>query len=559
MNMTDRRLAPGADDLLFLPLGGSGEIGMNLNLYGHDGHWLMVDLGVTFGGETMPGIDVMTPDPAFIVERRGRLAGLVLTHAHEDHLGAVPYLWPALRCPIYATPFTAAFLRRKLRETHFFDQVPLHEVALGSRFRVGPFDIELVTLTHSIPEPNALAIRTKAGLVLHTGDWKIDPEPLIGELTDEAKLTSIGREGVLALVGDSTNALVPGHSGSEASVRTELVKLFGEYRERIVVACFASNIARLESIVHAATKHRRKVALVGRSLWRMVDAAREAGYLRGLPEFLTEDEVQTVARGDIVIICTGSQGEARAALPRIAAGNFRSIRLDRGDVVVFSSRVIPGNEKAIFALQNRLSQMGLEIVTASDRPVHVSGHPAQAELARMYQWVRPNLAIPVHGEMRHLSAHAHLARDCQVPAAKLVANGDLVRLAPGPVETLAQVPAGRLVVDGPRLLPLDSQVIRDRRRASFNGALLATLVLDRRGRLMADPQVTAPGLIDPEDADGDELLAEAIAELEAAVTELGRAATDDDRVRDVACAALRRVVRDRLGKKPVAEIHLVRI
>lgn len=559
MNVSDRRLVPGARDLLFLPLGGSGEIGMNLNLYGHDGHWLMVDLGITFGGETMPGIEVMTPDPAFIVERRGRLAGLVLTHAHEDHLGAVPYLWPSLRCPIYATPFTVAFLKRKLRETHFYDQVEIHEVALGSRFRVGPFDVELVTLTHSIPEPNALAIRTGAGTVLHTGDWKIDPEPLIGAVTDEARLKAIGDEGVLALVGDSTNALVEGESGSEATVRDELVRLFGECRQRIIISCFASNIARLQSIVHAAMKSRRHVALVGRSLWRMLESAREAGYLLGLPDFLTEDEIARVPRDRIVVICTGSQGEARAALPRIAAGGFRSIRLAPGDTVVFSSRVIPGNEKAILALQNRLSQLGLEIVTAAERPIHVSGHPARGELARMYQWVRPGLAVPVHGENRHLAAHAHLAESCQVPATRIVSNGDLLRLAPGPAETIAKVQAGRLAVDGPRLLPLDSPVIRERRRAGFNGSLLASLVLDRRGRLMAEPQVTAPGLIDPEAPEGDDLLAEAVSELETAVRGLGRGASDDDRVRDAARAALRRVVRNRLGKKPVAEVHLIRI
>jgi ribonuclease J len=342
-------------------------------------------------------------------------------------------------------------------------------------------------------------------------------------------------------------------------VRAELLRLFGEYRNRIVVTCFASNIARLESIVHAATKHRRSVALVGRSLWRMVETAREAGYLRNLPEFLTEDEIDDVPRGKIVIVCTGSQGEARAALPRIASGGFRSIRLDRGDVVVFSSRVIPGNEKAIFALQNRLSQAGLEIVTSADRPIHVSGHPARDELARMYQWVRPRLAVPVHGEIRHLAAHAGLAGECQVPESRIISNGDVLRLAPGPFETIAQVPAGRLVVDGPRLLPMESPVIRERRRASFNGSVLASLVLDQRGRLMADPQVSAPGLIDPDDPDGDGMLADAQAELEAAVKGLGRGASDDDRVREVARTALRRVVRERLGKKPVAEIHLVRI
>jgi ribonuclease J len=337
-------------DLHFLPLGGSGEIGMNLNLYEYGGKWLMVDLGVTFADDGVPGVEVMMADPRFIVERRRDLVGLVLTHAHEDHLGAVQYLWPELRCPIWATPFTAAFLRRKLTETDFADEVEIHIIPMGSRFQVGPFDCELVTLTHSIPEPNGLAIRTPAGTVFHTGDWKIDPQPLVGDVTDDRRLRAIGEEGVLALIGDSTNAIRAGESGSEASVRETLIELFRNYDSRIAVACFASNVARVESIAVAAKASGRHTALVGRSLWRIHDTAKETGYLRDLPPFIDERDAGFLPRDKVVMICTGSQGEPRAALTRIAHDDHPHIVLEKGDTVVFSSRTIPGNERAVPAV-----------------------------------------------------------------------------------------------------------------------------------------------------------------------------------------------------------------
>jgi ribonuclease J len=546
----------GKGELLFLPLGGSGEIGMNLNLYGYAGKWLMVDLGVTFGDEGVPGVDVITPDPTFIEEHRDDLVALVLTHAHEDHLGAVPYLWPRLRCPVYATAFTASVLRRKLQDVNLLSQVPITEIPLSGRFKVEPFDIELIRLTHSIPEPNALAIRTPMGTVLHTGDWKLDAEPLVGEVTDEASLRALSEEGVLALVGDSTNALRHGESGSEGSVRKTLMELFGQYKGRIAVACFASNIARLESIAVAAAAHDRHVALVGRSLWRMNEAARENGYLKGIPDFLDEQQIGFVPRDKVVMICTGSQGEPRAALARIASDEHPHVVLEKGDVVIFSSRVIPGNERAVHNIWNGLLHQGIEVVTDETHPgVHVSGHPARDELTQMYQWVRPKIAVPVHGEPQHLRAHAELARMCQVPHAIVPENGDLIRLAPGNAEIVDHVTAGRLAVDGERLLPIDGSVIRGRTRLLWNGALMATVVVDRKGRLATDPQIAAPGLIDPE-AD-DEFLAEINDAIRDAVSESGK--KPDEQLREELRRRVRRLVKDRTDKKPTVEIHLVRL
>jgi ribonuclease J len=549
---------PGSDELLFLPLGGAGEIGMNLNLYGHAGKWLMVDLGVSFGDEATPGIEVIMPDPRFIEERREDLVGLVLTHAHEDHLGAVPYLWERLGCPIWATSFTASVLRRKLHDSDIAGEVPIIEVPLSGRFQAGPFEIELVTLTHSIPEPNALVIRTAAGTVLHSGDWKFDPEPLVGATSDIDALRRLGEEGVLALVCDSTNALVAGHSGSEAEVRAELTRLFGRFEKRIAVACFASNVARLESVVHAALAHDRDVALVGRSMRRIVEAAQETGYLQGIPPFISEHDAGYLPREKAALLCTGSQGEPRSALARIARNDHPQVTLEPGDAVIFSSRIIPGNEKAIGALQNDLSALGVEVVTAEDEPVHVSGHPAREELARMYQLVRPRIAVPVHGERRHLEAHARLAEECQVPRAIAAGNGRMIRLAPGPAEIAGEVVFGRLGLDGTALVPLGGALIKHRHRISASGSAVATLVLGRDGRLLADPQVTLHGLVDPE-GDG-AALGDAGAAVRSAVEALdpGRR-VDDAAVKEAARLAVRRYIHGERGKKPLTDVHLVRV
>jgi len=558
-------LQPGArpdyrdpDALFFVPLGGAGEIGMNLNVYGYQDDWLIIDCGVTFGDDSQPGLEVVMPDPGFIVERRDRLLGIVATHAHEDHIGAIPYLWKQLRCPIWATPFTASFLRAKLAETGFADQVKINIVPLSGRFTIGPFDLELITLTHSIPEPNAVALRTPVGTVLHTGDWKFDPDPLIGPTADEAALRRLGDEGVLVLVGDSTNALRPGTSGSEAELRRSLIDLIGRYDARVAVACFASNVARLESIAQAAAAHGREIALVGRSLWRIDKAARENGYLTDLPRFLTEDEAGYIPRDRILMICTGSQGEPRAALARIARDDHPHVTLETGDVVIFSSRIIPGNEKPINRLQNALVRLGVEIVTEEDHFVHVSGHPARDELVRMYQMVRPQIAVPVHGEARHLIAHAELAGECQVPHPLVIQNGDVIRFTASGASVVDEVPVGRLASDGKGLLPLDGMALKDRRRVTFNGSAVVTLVLDRRGELLAQPTISTIGLVEPAAADA---AAPALrSAVERALDELpGGLRRDDETVRDAARRAMRRIINERFGKRPLVEIHLVRI
>jgi ribonuclease J len=544
------------DALYFLPLGGAGEIGMNLNLYGYRGQWLIVDCGVTFGDEAYPGVDVIFADPSFIVERRDRLLGIVATHAHEDHIGAIPYLWPQLRCPVWATPFTASLLRAKLVESGLAGQVAINTVPLSGRFSIGPFDLELITLTHSIPEPNAVVIRTAAGTVLHTGDWKLDPEPLIGETTDEARLRAVGDEGVLAIVCDSTNALKAGSSGSEGELRQSLTELIGHYDGRIAVGCFASNVARLATIAHAAQTHGRDVALVGRSLWRIDKAARENGYLADVPRFLTEDEAGYVPRDRILLICTGSQGEPRAALARIARDDHPNITLEEGDVAIFSSRIIPGNEKTIGALQNALVRLGVEVVTEADHFVHVSGHPAQDELVRMYQMVRPQIAIPVHGEARHMAANAEIALQCQVAQALVIENGDMVRLDRAGAAIADEVPTGRIASDGKSLLPLGGAVLTQRRRLGSDGSVVATLVVDHRGWLAAPPQISLVGL------------AEAIAEPAAALRDALADAMeglpaplrhDDNAVRDIARRVLRRGLGERFGKRPLIEVQLVRL
>jgi ribonuclease J len=544
--------------LYFVPLGGAGEIGMNLNVYGYAGDWLIIDCGVTFGDDSQPGLEVVMPDPTFIAERRDRLLGIVATHAHEDHIGAIPYLWNQLRCPVWATPFTASLLRAKLAEAGLADRVRINVVPLSGRFVIGPFDLELITLTHSIPEPNAIALRTPVGTVLHTGDWKFDPDPLIGPTADEAGLRKLGGEGVLALIGDSTNALRAGTSGSEAELRRSLIDLIGRYDARVAVACFASNVARLETVARAAAAHGREVALVGRSLWRIEKAARENGYLADLPRFLTEDEAGYIPRDRIVLICTGSQGEPRAALARIAREDHPNIVLETGDVAIFSSRIIPGNEKAINRLQNALVRLGIEIVTEEDHFVHVSGHPARDELVRMYQMVRPQIAVPVHGEARHLIAHADLAGECQVPQPLVIQNGDMIRIAATGASVVDEVAIGRLASDGKGLLPLDGAALKDRRRATFNGTAVATVVLDRQGRFVAPLTISLIGVVEAAEA---EAAAPAMrGAVERAVEELASGLRrDDEAVRDSARRTLRRIINERFGKRPLVEIHLVRI
>jgi ribonuclease J len=547
---------PSDDELLFLALGGAGEIGMNLNLYGHAGKWLMLDLGIAFGDDSMPGVEVIMPDPAFIEERRRDLVGIVLTHAHEDHLGAVADLWPRLKAPVYATPFAASVLRRKLIQAGLVDEVPVTEIALGARFKVGPFDLEMITMTHSILEPNALAVRTKLGTVFHTGDWKIDPEPLLGEVTDEETLKRIGDEGVLAMVCDSTNVFVEGEAGSEAKVRDNLRKLVKGRSGRVAVTCFASNLARVESIALAAVAAGRHPVLSGPALLRMIECAQECGYMLDFPAHISPQDGAYLPRDKVLYICTGSQGEERASMAKIANDEHRDLVLEEGDTAIFSSRVIPGNERSVGRLHNALMSRGVEVITDHEADIHVSGHPARDELVQVYQWVRPRIALPVHGEVRHMIEHAALARKCQVPETIVAPNGTLVRLAPGPAEIIDHVHAGRLARDGDGVVQLEGGTLRDRRKLLWNGAAAATIVIDGKGRPVAPPKVSLRGI---EDEDGTLALAvmgglnEMLADLSAAERR------DDGRIEEAARQAVRRVVRAHLGKKPLTDVHIVRI
>lgn len=548
-------------DLLFVPLGGAGEIGMNLNLYGlgkgDDRDWLMIDLGITFGDDQTPGIDVLMPDITFIAEKRDRLAGLVLTHAHEDHIGAVPYLWDRLQCPVYGTPFTLSVLRRKLAEEGLEGLIPLRQVPLTGHFDVGPFDLEMITLTHSIPEPNAIVIRTTAGTVLHTGDWKLDPRPVIGACAEEETLRALGDEGVHAIVCDSTNVFEEGSSGSESDLLAGLTEAIAGCTNRVAVGCFASNIGRLETIAAAAAANNRSVVLAGRSLWRMYEAAMENGYLTEVPAFLDEEAAEHLSKENLLIICTGSQGEPRAALSRIADGSHQRLKLERDDAVIFSSRVIPGNELAIGRILNLLSRRGVRIITQKDSFVHVSGHPARDEMATMYRLVRPRICVPVHGEARHLDEHARLAQTCGVKQTVIVENGSIVHLGPGDAAIVDHAPVGRLAVEGNRLVAMGGTVTQSRNKAMYGGSVTVTVVLDAKGRLAAEPQMSVVGLLDEHE---EEPLIAACAEVRAALAKLKeQRTTDDDAIRETVRIAVRRSFRKTVGKKPVTQIHLVRL
>ncbi|MDO9460038.1 MAG: ribonuclease J [Alphaproteobacteria bacterium] len=536
---------------------------MNLNLYGFGPKgkqkWIIVDLGVTFGDDTVPGIDLIMADPDFIVERREDLLGIVLTHAHEDHIGAVGHLWPDLLCPIYATKFTANMLRSKLEEAGIVRDAKVTIVPLEGRLQIGPFDITYVTLTHSIPEPNALAIRTPLGNILHTGDWKIDPDPLLGEPTDIAGLTGFGDEGVLAMVCDSTNVFSPGRAGSEAAVKSSLSTLLSGLTGRVAVTAFASNVARVDTIAKAAAAHGRQIALVGRSMHKVVGAARDAGYLQDFPPVLREEEAASLPPDKVLYICTGSQGEARAALSRIAYGDHPRISLGAGDTVIFSSRIIPGNERSIFRLQNRLAERGVSMITEKDHFVHVSGHPCRDELADMYRWVRPEISVPVHGEIRHMMEHVKLAQEIQIPQTVLAPNGSMVRLAPGRACIVEEVYSGRLYLDGDVLTPVDDGQVNERLKLSSAGHLGVMLVVDPDGRLAAEPRVTAFGL-PTEDGQLINLRKDVADAVEQAVSKLrGKQARDDDQVKEAALRAARRAVRDAIGKKPVTQVEVVRL
>ena len=549
------------DAFVFLPLGGSGEIGMNLNLFGfgpeNDRKWIIVDMGVTFGGPDTPGIEIIMPDIEFIEQIRHNILGIVLTHAHEDHMGALARLWDKIRCPVWATPFTMYLVKDRLSEAEILDEVPLNLVQLGGKIKLGPFEIDLITLTHSIPEPNALAIRTPLGTVLHTGDWKIDPNPQIGDPVDEDALRKLGNAGVLAMICDSTNVFTPGEAGSEEGVRAELTKLIAEYDGRgVAVASFASNVARLESVMLAARENNRSVCLIGRSMKRMTAAAKSVGLLSKVGALLTEDEAQAMPSAHVLYLCTGSQGEPRAALSRIASGQHRSVKFHQGDVVIFSSKIIPGNEKGIFALQNALADDGVEIITEKMRPIHVSGHPCRDELTAMYDWVNPEIAIPVHGERRHLLEHAKLAKNLGIKHAYAPRNGEMIQIAPTGPQVVDIVASGRLHQDGNDIVSAHDEGLRLRRKMAYAGHISVGLVINGKGSLVAGPEPRISGF--PEGKTGEliEDLLDDVAEVaEDTFDRITRRDRRDEEVVETKLASkIKRRVRERTGKRTIVEV-----
>ena len=544
--------------LLMVPLGGVGEIGANCYAYSLENRWMLVDLGIGFADDRLPGAEIVIPDVRFVAEQRERLDGLVLTHAHEDHLGALTYLWPQLGCPVWCTAFAAAVLRRKISEANLRPGPRLNVVAPGEEFAVGAFRCRFRHVTHSVPDANVLELVTPFGKVLHTGDWKLDPEPLIGAGSDVAGLEGFGEGGILALVGDSTNVLSPGTSGSEAELRDSLVDLVQRQPGRVALTTFASNIARLDSAMRAAEQAGREVVVIGRSMRRMLDAAQEVGLLPEVLRLIDEREAETLPRERLLYLVTGSQGEPRAALQRIATGQHPRIRLEPGDTVIFSSKIIPGNERVLFNLHNLLVSQGIEVITEEDHFVHVSGHPCRDEMEQMYRWMRPRIAIPVHGEARHLHAHVRLARQLGVPEALLIRNGDLVRLAPGPAAVLDEIPIGRMAVEDAELVATGDDLYRVRRRLSGHGTVVVGLVMDRYGSVLAPPQLTALGAIEVDRFDRlRATLAEAIAD---AVEDLSdRDARDDERVREAVRGMVRQTLELSRTRRPIVEVQITRL
>lgn len=544
-----------------VPLGGCGVFGANMTLYGYKDQWIMIDCGMGFADETMPGIDILLPDPAFATTLGNKLLGIFFTHGHEDHIGAVDHLWPRLNAPLYATKFTMERLRQSLSEWTWGHQVKLHEVPQQGKLDIGPFQLQFIRMAHSIPEAKSIAISVKdIGTVLHTGDWKIDPDPVLGDLTDADALKKLGEDGVLAVVGDSTNAMVPGHSGSELDVQKNLTELFGEFDAQIAVTCFATNVGRIKSIYEAAKANNRKVSLVGRSLWSVDEAARNSGYLLDVPPFLDDDGANMVGGENVVYICTGSQGEPRAALARISNNDHPAMRLSEGDVMIFSSRTIPGNDRAVDRIKNRFLINGVNVITERDAPIHVSGHPYRDELKQLYSWVKPKSVIPVHGEHMQQEKHADLARECGVPETFIPVNGDVIEITKDGLRPVGEVKSGILALEGNRIVPVDNEAILTRKRMMFNGSAVVTVVLDARGNLVADPRITALGVLDETSDQDTPHLAAAEAEVAKALQNMPKhMRTNDDEVSELVRVTARRFFNERFDRKPQTRVHLIRV
>jgi len=551
------------DELVFLPLGGVGEIGMNLALYGYgpktNRQWIMVDCGVTFPGPDLPGVDLVLPDIRFLAEERKSLKGIIITHAHEDHYGALNELWPGLNVPVYASPFTAGMLEAKRDYERSRTEIPVTIFKQGDRINLGPFEIEAVGVNHSIPEPMSLAIRTPLGTVIHTGDWKIDLEPSLGPLTDEARFRKLGDEGVLALICDSTNAVRDGISPSEREVSESLTKIIEASEGRVGITTFSSNVGRIRSIARAAEAAGREVLLLGSSMKRVTDVARDIGLMEGIKPFIAEDEFGYIPRDKVVVILTGSQGEPRAALAKIARDEMRNVAFSAGDTIIFSSRAIPGNEKAINDIKNGLVEQGIHIITDAEALVHVSGHPRRNELQQMYGWVRPKMVVPVHGEAAHLVAHAELAAQSGIAEVPRVRNGDILRLAPGAPEVVGEAPHGRIFKDGNLIGDYEEMGIGDRRKLAFVGHVAVSVLLDSRFDFMGDPEVEPFGLpqFDDEGEDMGDTLYDAVL---GAVESIPRARRKDlEMVREAVRRAVRSTANEIWGKKPVVTVFLTKV
>ena len=550
------------DELLFCPLGGSGEIGMNMNLFAYgkpdNQKWIIVDVGVTFADDTVPGVDIIYPDPGFIIDKKDDLLGIVLTHAHEDHIGAIAHVWPKLKCKIYATPFTSVLITEKFKEKKIDITGYLKIVELNSTINLDPFKIEFVTLTHSILEPNGLKIQTPAGNILHTGDWKCDPDPLIGGNINSERLKEIGNEGVLAMICDSTNVFSAGRAGSELDVRKNLLKVFERLKKRIIVTSFASNVARMETVFYCAEQTGRHISLVGRSMHRIFKAARQCGYLKNVIDPIDSRDAKNISREKIVYLCTGSQGEPMGAMNRIVKYTHPDVYIERNDAVIFSSKIIPGNEKKLYKLHNNLVKEGIEVISEDNEYIHVSGHPNREDLRDMYNWIKPKAVIPVHGEHRHMIEHIEFAKEMQVKYPVQVENGDIVKLYPGEKpEVYDKAPSGRVYLDGNVPVEEDSRSIKERRNISSNGFLEATIMITPKGNIHNKPLVTFRGLPVYEN---DEFIYGLEEEIERTIKTFSLNNTkQQDNLIDALKITCRKFSKEKTGKKPLTNINLVRI
>ena len=550
------------NQLIFCPLGGSGEIGMNMNLFAYgqpdNQKWIIVDIGVTFADDSIPGVDLIYPDPGFIVEKKNDLLGIVLTHAHEDHIGAIVHIWPKLKCKIYATPFTSILITEKFKEKKIDISKHLEIVQLNGKINLNPFNIEFITLTHSILEPNGLKIDTPVGTILHTGDWKCDPNPLIGDKIDEERLKKIGKGGVLAMICDSTNVFSVGRAGSELDVRKNLLKVIDRLKNKIIVTSFASNVARMETIFYCAEKSNRKISLVGRSMHRIYKAARQCGYLKNVMDPIDPREVKNISKDKIIYLCTGSQGEPMGAMMRIINKTHPDVFIESGDAVIFSSKIIPGNEKKLYNLHNKLVKEGIEVISEEDEFVHVSGHPNREDLRDMYNWIKPKSIIPVHGEHRHMLEHINFAKEMQVPFPVKVQNGDIVKLYPGDKpEVYDKAPSGRLYVDGNISVEEDAQSIKERKNISNNGFMDVTIIINQKGNIQNKPILNFKGL---PILQKDEFLYGLEEEIENTTKTFSlNNKKQEVNIIDAIKTTCRKYSKEKTGKRPIMNINLVRL